>query len=67
MQINNAREETVRVLDLYWEFTDAEGTLTVKRGSGDAGRGDSSPPTVRPGGAYRGPYTMGTVTLTTPT
>ena len=61
VQINNARDqESVRVLDLYWEFTDANGKMTVHKGAAKRG---SPPPMLRPGGAYRGPYTMGLATM----
>ena len=60
VQINNARAEAVRVLDMYWEFTDANGKLTFHRGAANRpGEGSAAAPTLKPGGAYRGPYTIG--------
>jgi ApaG protein len=71
VQVNNARDHFVRIVDTYWEFTDEDGRLSFHRGpalrtglgEGQAAAGPATLPMLQPGGAYRGPYTIGAVTL----
>ena len=63
IQINNAREDAVRVRDTYWQIIDADGRMATHRGAPPS----AEPPAIAPGGAYRGPYTRGTFHLTTRT
>ena len=64
---------TVRIRDTYWEFTDAKGKIKTHRGPAFRGEDDAKPVprdatiTIKPGGAYRGPYTIGFVVLQTAT